>query len=182
MALLKKLVMFRNRWSRHTRLENDLRSLKIDSKSILTQLIQLRLKSQLTSICSQWQEYEAEMRYCLDQQRYVVVVFWAWCILPVWSSSPKIWPCVQWISVLCTLNSPQLLRGRGYASNSWTLTSNRQNTANSIYNDDISLLISQYLISGKLQEAKNMYMCIVCIANRNKIKPKKECEAPKSLD
>jgi hypothetical protein len=36
-----------------------------------------------------------------------------------------------------------------YRSNSGTLSSNRQNTSRPKYNDDISLLISQYLISGQ---------------------------------
>jgi hypothetical protein len=51
-------------------------------------------------------------------------------------------------SVQCTLYSPQLLGGRGWVSNSGTPASNRQNTASPKYKDDISLLISQYLIAG----------------------------------
>ncbi len=49
-------------------------------------------------------------------------------------------------SLKCTLYSPQLLGVRGCVSNSVTQASNRQNTASPKYNDDISLLISQYLI------------------------------------
>jgi hypothetical protein len=37
---------------------------------------------------------------------------------------------------------------RGYVTNSGALASNKQNTASTKYNDDISLLISKYLISG----------------------------------
>jgi hypothetical protein len=51
------------------------------------------------------------------------------------------------VSVQCTLYSPQLLGGRGCVSNPGTLASNWQNTASPKYNDDISLLISQDLIS-----------------------------------
>jgi hypothetical protein len=50
-------------------------------------------------------------------------------------------------SVQCIMYSPQLLGSRGCLSNSGTLASYRQNTASSKYNADISLLISQYLIS-----------------------------------
>jgi hypothetical protein len=42
--------------------------------------------------------------------------------------------------------------GMSCESNSETLASNKQNTASPQYNDDISLLISQYLISGAEQE------------------------------
>jgi hypothetical protein len=51
-------------------------------------------------------------------------------------------------SVEFTLYSPQLSEGKGCFSNSGTLASNRQNTESPKYNDDISMLISQYLISG----------------------------------
>jgi hypothetical protein len=44
----------------------------------------------------------------------------------------------------CTLYSPQL----GLLVKIWALAPNKQNTASPKYNDDISLLISQYLISG----------------------------------
>ncbi len=50
-------------------------------------------------------------------------------------------------SVHC-MYSHQLLLSRSCISYSGTLASNRQNTANPEYNDDISLLISQYLISA----------------------------------
>jgi hypothetical protein len=57
-------------------------------------------------------------------------------------------------SVQCTLFSPQLMGSRGCVSNSETQASNMQNTARPKYNDDISLLISQYLISDKSYEGK----------------------------
>ncbi len=41
-----------------------------------------------------------------------------------------------------------MYRGGGCISNSGTLASNRQNAASPKYNDDISLLISQYLITA----------------------------------
>jgi hypothetical protein len=52
--------------------------------------------------------------------------------------------------VQCPLCSPQLVGGRRCVSNIGTLVSNRQNTASIKYNDDISLLISLYLISGSI--------------------------------
>ncbi len=52
------------------------------------------------------------------------------------------------LSVQCILYRSTAVRGRGCMSNSRTLASNRQNTARPKYNDDISLLISQYLISA----------------------------------
>jgi hypothetical protein len=61
----------------------------------------------------------------LDQQRDVVVVFWGRSVYTVRGGG-----------------------GAGYVSNSGTVASKRQNTASSKFNDDISLLISQYLISG----------------------------------
>ncbi len=51
-------------------------------------------------------------------------------------------------SVQCTLYIPQLLGGRLCVTNSWTPASYRQNTASPKYNEDISLLISQYFLSG----------------------------------
>jgi hypothetical protein len=47
-----------------------------------------------------------------------------------------------------TVHSCQVA-GVACVSNSGTLTSNRQNTASPKYNDDISLPISQYHISGQ---------------------------------
>jgi hypothetical protein len=53
-------------------------------------------------------------------------------------------------SVECTrtVYSPQLAGDRGCVSNSGNLASNRQKISSPKYNDDISLLISQYLISA----------------------------------
>ncbi len=67
----------------------------------------------------------------LDQQRDVVIVLWARCILPIWGASPRILhanplPDSCW-SVHCT--------------NSGTLAYNWQNTPSPKYNDDICLLI-----------------------------------------
>jgi hypothetical protein len=53
-------------------------------------------------------------------------------------------------SIQCTLYKGE---GRGCASNSGILASNRQNIYKPKYKDDISLLISQYLIS-RLQGQK----------------------------
>ncbi len=40
--------------------------------------------------------YWARDEVLLDQQRDVIFVFWAWCILPVRSWSPRIWRSVQY--------------------------------------------------------------------------------------
>jgi hypothetical protein len=48
---------------------------------------------------------------------------------------------------VCTLYRGE---GRDWMSNSGALASKRQNTASPKYNDDISLLISQYLISVEI--------------------------------
>jgi hypothetical protein len=78
-----------------------------------------------------------------DQQRDVVIVFWG-----TDGFEARVPEFYAVFSVECTLYSPQLLGGRGCMSNSRTLASNIQNTANPKHNDGISVLISQYLISG----------------------------------
>ncbi len=50
------------------------------------------------------------------------------------------------LSLQCT--DTVCVGGGGWVSNSGTLVSNRQNRESPKYNDDISLLISQYFISG----------------------------------
>ncbi len=67
------------------------------------------------------------------------------------------WVFSCWLAYLagrrpqCSAFQPPLnVRGFGLWSDSGTPASNRQNTENPKYNDDISLLISQYLISAVL--------------------------------
>ncbi len=79
-------------------------------------------------------------------------------------------------SVHCTLYSVQCTvytvhstarERRDCVSNSKTLVSNRQNTANPKYKDDSSLLISEYLISAVL-ECRRPDNCEECRSeNRN---------------
>ncbi len=78
------------------------------------------------------------------QQRDVVVVFWAWVILPSTYSSlePQNLTC-------CSLPQlPQPLTGRGFVSRSEDLASNWQRTASSDYTEDTTLLIYKYIIFG----------------------------------
>jgi hypothetical protein len=80
------------------------------------------------------------MRYCkiskeMSSLYFGLVVFCQFESVPKFDTQPPPPP------VQCTLYSE-------HWSNSGTLVSNWQNTSNPKYNNDISLLISQYLISG----------------------------------
>ncbi len=75
----------------------------------------------------------------IDQQRDVVIVFLAWCIPLIWRYSPR----------TDTVYTSTAVGGEGLRVKSGALASNKQNTRSPKYNDDIPLLISQYLISGE---------------------------------
>jgi hypothetical protein len=65
------------------------------------------------------------------------------------------------LSVMCTLYvQSTAVGGMGCVSNSKTLDSNRQNTSSPKYYDDISLLISQYLISELKVQLCSYYVCV----------------------
>jgi hypothetical protein len=62
--------------------------------------------------------------------------------------------------IQCIMYSPQLFGSRGCLSNSGALASNRQNTVSPKYNDDISLLISQYLFSAMRSSSRLKNPCM----------------------
>jgi hypothetical protein len=85
------------------------------------------------------------MSYCKISKAMSTLYFGLDVFCPFEARVPEYYAVV---SVRCTLYSPQLLGGRRCSvSNPGTPASNWQNTASPKYNDDISLLISQYLIS-----------------------------------
>jgi hypothetical protein len=63
--------------------------------------------------------------------------------------------------------------GRGSMSNSGTVASNRQNTASTKYNYDLSLLISPYLISGRedFQSLSGVQTVLLLLCEENQILP-----------
>ncbi len=69
-------------------------------------------------------------------------------------------------SAHCTVHSCWGGGGRGCVSNSGTLASNGQNTTRPKYNDDISLLISQYLISVQAPLFQCSVQIVSTIENR----------------
>jgi hypothetical protein len=78
----------------------------------------------------------------LDQQGDIVIVFGLHEFCQFEARVPV-------FDVVCSVQCTQYRRGGGCVSNSGTLAPNRQNKASTKYNDDISWLISKYLISEK---------------------------------
>ncbi len=102
-----------------------------------------KFRSNATHInCNQWWGFLRPAKIC----RSFILGLMCSAIL---SQSPRIWLNVQCTvySVQCTVYSVQCIL---YSPQQWgggMLASNRQNTGSPKYNDDISFLISQYLIS-----------------------------------
>jgi hypothetical protein len=88
----------------------------------------------------------------LDQQRDVVVVFWAKCVLPIQSWTPKIvlFHIYPSISALCPSNisalCPSISKGDVARPIGKAIATKRQNNSSPKYDDDISFMIYQYII------------------------------------